>query len=124
MPDNWAYVFAAYAFAAVVLVTYWRHLARREREVSSLADRSGASRSGRRTMQTSAPDSRDGASKSVAPPDAKSNSSEPRDGTSNLSEPRDGASNSMNRNDERGRVAPGSAHPRSEPASRTPLQQS
>ena len=102
MPDNWAYVFAAYAFAAVVLVTYWRHLARRERELSALADRSGVSRSGGRTARISA--------------------SESRGGTANLSEPHDGASNSMNRNDERSRVAPWSAHPRSEPGSRTPLQ--
>ncbi len=29
MRDNWGYVFAAYAVAAVVLAGYWRHLARR-----------------------------------------------------------------------------------------------
>jgi hypothetical protein len=29
MPDNWSYVFAAYGIAAVTLIAYWRHLARR-----------------------------------------------------------------------------------------------
>ena len=29
MPDNWGYVFAAYGIAAVALLSYWRHLARR-----------------------------------------------------------------------------------------------
>ena len=36
MPDNWSYVFAAYAVAAVVFGAYWRRLARREREVGAL----------------------------------------------------------------------------------------
>ncbi len=33
MPDNWGFVLAAYGLAAVVLVGYWRRLARREREL-------------------------------------------------------------------------------------------
>ena len=112
MPDHWAYVFAAYAFATVVLVAYWRHLARRERELSSLADRSGVSRSEGRTARISA----------SAPRDTRSNPSEPRDGNSNSSQPGDRTMNSMNRNEERSRVAPGSGHLRSAPASRPPLQ--
>ena len=32
--DNWTFVFAAYGLAVVVLVTYWRFLVRRERELS------------------------------------------------------------------------------------------
>lgn len=32
MPDNWGYVFAAYAIAVVVLGGYWRSLARRTRD--------------------------------------------------------------------------------------------
>jgi hypothetical protein len=35
MADNWAYVFAAYGLAAVVLGAYWRRLARRERDLLS-----------------------------------------------------------------------------------------
>jgi hypothetical protein len=31
MPDNWSFVFAAYALAAVVLGGYWRNLIKRER---------------------------------------------------------------------------------------------
>jgi hypothetical protein len=34
MPDNWAYVFAAYGIAAVALFGYWRHLARRARALA------------------------------------------------------------------------------------------
>jgi hypothetical protein len=32
--DNWSFVFAAYGLAVVVIVTYWRFLVRRERELS------------------------------------------------------------------------------------------
>jgi hypothetical protein len=31
MPDNWGFVIAAYALAAVVLVAYWRFLSRHEK---------------------------------------------------------------------------------------------
>ena len=34
MPDNWGYVFAAYAFAALVLGAYWRRLGRRAAELA------------------------------------------------------------------------------------------
>lgn len=34
MPDNWGFVFAAYALAAVVLVAYWRRLARKDKELT------------------------------------------------------------------------------------------
>jgi hypothetical protein len=34
MPDNWGYVAAAYAFAALVLGAYWRHLIRRATELA------------------------------------------------------------------------------------------
>ena len=40
MPDNWGFVVAAYALTAVVLGAYWRHLARREKELD--AGRPGA----------------------------------------------------------------------------------
>ena len=33
MPDNWGFVFAAYALAAAVLFAYWRRLARKEKEL-------------------------------------------------------------------------------------------
>lgn len=39
MPDHWGFVFAAYAIAAVVLFGYWRHLRRREAELSALRAR-------------------------------------------------------------------------------------
>jgi hypothetical protein len=39
MPDNWGFVLAAYAIAALVLGGYWRHLARRGRELGELARR-------------------------------------------------------------------------------------
>ncbi len=38
MPDNWSFVVAAYALAALVYGGYWRHLGRREREVRRLAE--------------------------------------------------------------------------------------
>ena len=33
MPDNWAFVLAAYGLAVVVLLAYWRFLVRREHEL-------------------------------------------------------------------------------------------
>ena len=33
MPDNWGFVIGAYGLAAIVLITYWRFLFRREREL-------------------------------------------------------------------------------------------
>jgi hypothetical protein len=35
MPSNWGYVLAAYGIAAVTLLTYWRHLARRTRALAA-----------------------------------------------------------------------------------------
>ncbi|HKW95516.1 MAG TPA: hypothetical protein VJX92_26755 [Methylomirabilota bacterium] len=35
MPANWGYVLAAYGLAAVALLAYWRHLARRSRELAA-----------------------------------------------------------------------------------------
>jgi hypothetical protein len=37
MPDNWGFVAAAYALAAVVFGGYWRWLNRREHELATLA---------------------------------------------------------------------------------------
>jgi hypothetical protein len=37
MPDNWSFVVAAYAVAAIALGGYWRFLGRRERELRRLA---------------------------------------------------------------------------------------
>ena len=37
MPDNWAYVFAAYGLAAAALIGYWRNLARRARRARDAA---------------------------------------------------------------------------------------
>jgi len=34
VPDNWAYVFAAYGIAAAALIGYWRHLVRRARDAA------------------------------------------------------------------------------------------
>ena len=39
MPDNWGFVAAAYGLTAVVLVVYWRRLARRERELDATRGR-------------------------------------------------------------------------------------
>lgn len=39
MPDHWGFVFAAYAIAAVALFLYWRHLIRREAELTALQAR-------------------------------------------------------------------------------------
>ena len=33
MPDNWAFVIAAYGLATIVLAAYWRFLSRREKEL-------------------------------------------------------------------------------------------
>jgi hypothetical protein len=56
MPDNWAYVIAAYGLAVVVFGAYWLRLGRRERELTALAagrrDRAG---SAARTVPPAAP---------------------------------------------------------------------
>jgi hypothetical protein len=46
MPDNWAFVAAAYALAALVFGGYWRYLRRREKELDRLGT-SGRARSRR-----------------------------------------------------------------------------
>ena len=38
MPDNWSFVLAAYALAAVALLAYWRRLTRQEKDL----ERNGA----------------------------------------------------------------------------------
>ena len=35
--DHWGFVLAAYGIAAVALGAYWRHLCRRERELTEIA---------------------------------------------------------------------------------------
>jgi hypothetical protein len=35
MPDNWGYVFAAYAVAAVAVAGYWRRLRHRRRALAA-----------------------------------------------------------------------------------------
>jgi hypothetical protein len=35
--DHWGFVLAAYGLAAVALALYWRHLCRREHELSEIA---------------------------------------------------------------------------------------
>jgi len=44
MPDNWAFVFAAYGVATVVLGVYWRRLIVRERELQAPGQRRRARR--------------------------------------------------------------------------------
>ena len=46
--DHWGFVLAAYGLAAVVLALYWRHLGRRERELSEIAKDASARSTGRR----------------------------------------------------------------------------
>ena len=36
--DHWGFVLAAYGLAAVVLALYWRHLCRRDRELSQIVN--------------------------------------------------------------------------------------
>ena len=44
--DNWGFVLAAYAVAAVVFGGYWRHLVRRARELTALAGTRAGGRAG------------------------------------------------------------------------------
>jgi hypothetical protein len=57
MPDNWGFVIAAYALAAVVLVAYWRFLSRHEKLLDDARavrhDLRQASSSGPRSNPTS-----------------------------------------------------------------------
>ena len=45
--DHWGFVLAAYGIAAVALGAYWRHLCRRDRELTELV-RQGAARSAKK----------------------------------------------------------------------------
>jgi hypothetical protein len=47
MPDNWGFVAAAYALAALVFGGYWRSLARRERELAAVRTEQEAVRNDR-----------------------------------------------------------------------------
>jgi hypothetical protein len=44
MPDNWGFVLAAYAIAALVLIGYWWRVERRLRVFDSLGDSPGEAR--------------------------------------------------------------------------------
>ena len=46
MADHWLFVLAAYGLAAAVLAGYWRHLVRRERQLTSAKGASRSLRSG------------------------------------------------------------------------------
>ena len=41
MPDNWTFVAAAYAVAALAFGAYWRWLGKKEREINALRGRNG-----------------------------------------------------------------------------------
>ena len=45
--DHWSFVLAAYGLAGVVLALYWRHLCRRERELSEIVKDTSARSPGR-----------------------------------------------------------------------------
>ena len=54
MPDNWSFVAAAYGLTAVVLGLYWRHLVRKEKELSgsAMSMRSGTNVAGATAAHT------------------------------------------------------------------------
>ena len=52
MPDNWTFVAAAYALAALVFGGYWRRLARRERELAAVRTEREAVRIEREAVRT------------------------------------------------------------------------
>jgi hypothetical protein len=51
MPDNWTFVAAAYAVAALAFGTYWRWLGKKEHEINALRGRhdTGRNTAGRNT---------------------------------------------------------------------------
>ena len=100
MADNWGFVLAAYGLAAVVLLSYWRFLARHERT---------------QTHRARPPRARPGVSEPLAPAVSEPLAptvSEPLAPT--VSEPLAPTVSEP--------LAPTSGHPRSKPASRPPLQ--
>ena len=48
--DHWGFVLAAYAIAAVALGAYWRHLCRRDRELTALAAKNMINRTAQRSQ--------------------------------------------------------------------------
>jgi hypothetical protein len=100
MPDNWAFVAAAYALTAVVLGLYWRNLVRKEKE---LRDPTIAGSDTRHTTAT-------GSTRNVA-------------GTAGAHTERARESSISDRGiAERSRQPSRPAHPRPDPTTRGPLQ--
>jgi hypothetical protein len=103
MPDNWAFVAAAYGLTAVVLGLYWRHLVQKEKEL--------------RLRKTA--DSKSAGSNTAKSTDSARNVA----GTARANTERTGHTSSSDReNAERSRQPSSSGHPRPDPTSRGPLQ--
>ena len=105
MPDNWAFVAAAYGLTAVVLGLYWRRLVQKEKELRS-----------RKTA-----DSKSAASNTAKSADSARNR-QPFSADRQIAERSRPPSSSGPSVAERSREQSGPGHPRPDPTTRHPLQ--
>ena len=109
MPDNWAFVFAAYGLTAAVLTLYWRRLVRKEKELQRRAPGIGS----RLTTTATEPGSARNVAGSITAHTERARGSSTAD--------REIAERSREIG-ERSRHPSSSGHPRSDPTTRGPLQ--
>jgi hypothetical protein len=110
MPDNWTFVFAAYALTATVLGLYWRHLVRKEKELHRRAPDTKTAEATARTVTGTTSAGTTGSARSVA-------------GVITAHTEREGESTIADRRvAERSRQPSRSGHPRPDPTTRGPLQ--
>jgi hypothetical protein len=124
MPDNWAFVAAAYGLTALVLGLYWRHLVRKEHELRRTTPAHSKTADSKTVDSTTADAKTSGSERRAAGTEREVAGAErPVAGTAraHMERPQQ-ASTAPHPIAERSRQPSGPAHPRPDPTPRHPLQ--